>query len=64
MKDEQTLTDEFESACGCVSHAQRLFKIYKDSYKTHNQTKEQVFEAKAKAQGFTQKQIQALYRCQ
>ena len=75
MTDEQALTDEFESECGSVEKAQRLFQIWKDSHANGTaldilhqrpwaKSREQVFEARAKAEGFTKRQIGAFYACQ
>jgi hypothetical protein len=70
MRDEQAETDNFESVCGGVQQAQRLFGIYKRcvSFKHPNprysKTKEEVFAACAKLAGYTPVQIQALLDCQ
>ena len=70
MRDEQALTDRFERLCGSIVKAQRLLHIWQDSYACNHftprycKTKKQVFEAKAKEEGYTRKQIQAFYACQ
>lgn len=70
MKDEQALTDHFESVCGGVEKAQFLFRIWQNSYAAnhpnprYSKTREEVFEAWAKRDGYTDEQIQAFYACQ
>jgi len=70
MRDEQALTDRFERLCGSIQRAQRLLCVWKNSYASKHpnprwsKTKAQIFEAKAVAEGFTRKQIQAFYACQ
>lgn len=70
MRDEQAETDHFESACGSVDKAQRLFRIWQNSYASihpnprYSKTREKVFEASAKSAGYTDEQIQAFYACQ
>ena len=66
MRDEQKETDEFEALCGGVEKAQRLFRIYKDSYGTSGGwgqpglSKDQVFIRRAVSEGFSQRQANAL----
>lgn len=68
--DEQAVTDHFEEVCGSVDKAWRLFNIWQNSYAHDHpnprwsQTREQVFEARAKDAGYTNEQIQAFYACQ
>ena len=70
MRDEQAETDHLEAVCGGVEQAQRLFRIYKDSYPNqhpnprYSKTKEQVFWNRAIAVGFTDEQCDALLDCQ
>ena len=69
MKDEQLMTESFEELVGGVSKARQLFNLYKNSH-SHNplygekRTKQQVFETKAKNEGFTNEQIQFFYELQ
>lgn len=69
-KDERAMTDNFEELCGGVKKAQRLFQLWKNSYSAgtkfdmlygNGQTKSQVFEKKAKQEGFTDEQIKYFY---
>ncbi len=71
--NEQEQTAEFETLCGSVERAQRLFRIYKDSRGYGNaydmrtgrgKTKEQVFIKRATDEGFTTEQCYALLRLQ
>ena len=70
MRDEQALTDRFEALCGSIERAQRLFRIWKNSYPNGeplfrgHQTKKQVFERRAADEGYTPSQIRAFYDCQ
>ena len=70
MREEQALTDRFERLCGSIERAQRMLRPWQESYANKHpnprwsKTKEQVFEAKAKEEGYTRKQIQAVYACQ
>jgi hypothetical protein len=73
FRDEQQETDDFEELCGGVAKAQRLLHLYQDSYPNgtaydflmgRGATKEQVFEAKAKREGFTAQQVNAFRNLQ
>ncbi len=66
-KDERAMQEKFEDLCGGVKRAERLNWIWNNSYPVGTQydfmmkrgkTKRQVFEEKAKAEGFSDKQIQ------
>jgi hypothetical protein len=64
-KDEQAATEVFEQEV-TVPRAQRLFQLYKNSYPLgqpgdrYYRSQTDVFRAKAKADGFTEIEIQAL----
>jgi hypothetical protein len=69
-KDERQMQENFEILCGGVSRAERLSSIWDNSYPCGTQmdflygrgvTKRQSFEKKAKAEGFTQEQIDFFY---
>jgi len=67
IHDEQAATDEYEDICGGRHNAERLFKLYCNSYASNGyyaKTKEEIFEDRAIREGFTKKQINALYRLQ
>ena len=69
MRDEQALTDRFERLCGSIERAQRMLRLWQNSCPSRHpnprwsKTKEQVFETKAKEEGYTRKHIQAFYAC-
>jgi len=71
-KDEQAMQEHFEYLVGGVAKAERLMWLWNNSYpngskydqtfKTgHYHSKENVFEYKAKAEGFTQEQINCFH---
>lgn len=69
-KDETAMQEQFEELVGGVAKAESLMRIWNNSYKNgtkydflmgRGKTKEEVFEAKAKAEGFTQQQINCFY---
>jgi len=67
MIDEQVMTDHFEHLVGGVAKAQRMMHLWNTTYKCDMRpqgklhTKEELFEAKCKAEGFTQEQILCFY---
>ena len=67
---EQEQTDAFEALCGGQHKADRLFRIYQGSYPMHThqlgvtRAKADVFRRKARREGFTAKQAQALLNLQ
>lgn len=68
--DEQERTDEFERLAGGVYAAGRLLDIYKNSYQAHGlglfygKSKEDVFRARAAAEGYSAEAVEALLRLQ
>ena len=69
-KDERKMTEYFENLVGGVSRAERLQRIWNNSYSFGTQsdmivgrgkTKREVFESKALADGFTYEQIECFY---
>jgi hypothetical protein len=71
MIDEQQRCDKFEKMVGGVKRAQRLLSIWNNSYScgtkldflvARGKTREQVFEMRARAEGFTDKQIQCFHK--
>jgi len=68
-KDEKAMQEQFEELCGGVKRAERLMWIWNNSYQIgtkydqvfktgFHHTKRQVFDLKAKKEGFTDEQIQ------
>lgn len=69
--DEQAENDAFEQLCGGHVRAFRLLHLWQDTYATpwppghmYYKTKEQVFRAKAKRDGFTDEQVEAFFHLQ
>jgi len=71
-KDEQAMQDHFEELVGGARKAERLLWLWNDSYpvgtkydkdfKTgHYHSAEEVFEAKAKREGYTQEMINCFH---
>lgn len=69
-KDEAAMQEHFEHLVGGVAKAERLLWLWKNSFKSgtkydflmgRGKIREEVFEAKAKAEGFTQNQIECFY---
>jgi len=69
-KDEQVMQENFEELCGGYKRAERLMYLWNNSYKTGTKydflmgggrSKIEVFEKKAKEDGFTKKQIECFY---
>lgn len=63
MFDEQERTDAFERLCGSIPRAQRLHRIYKDTYgdePVYGPSKIHRFRRKAEEDGFTEAQVNAL----
>lgn len=69
-KDEAAMQEHFEHLVGSVAKTNRFLRLWNNSYKSgtkydflmgRGKTKEEVFEAKAKAEGFTQEQIECFY---
>ena len=70
-KNETLMQEQFEELVGGVVKAERLMRIWNNSYKCgtkydflmgRGRTKEQVFERKAKSEGFTEQQISYFYQ--
>jgi len=59
---EQEANDRFVRMVHGVKRADRMQVIWRNSYPFMNKTKEQVFRESAKAEGFTDKQIDAFLK--
>ena len=55
--DEQELNDRFVRMVGGVRRADRLQEIWRNSFPHYKKTREEDFREKAKAEGFTDEQI-------
>jgi len=70
MYDEQQAHNDFEQLVGSRQRAERLFNLYKRSYpspsviSTEVTSRELVFRKKAKREGFTDTEIDALLNLQ
>jgi hypothetical protein len=69
-KDETLMQEQAIFLIGEVSKLERLMQLWKNSYPCgtkldflygRGRTKEQIFERKAKTEGFTDKQIECFY---
>jgi hypothetical protein len=61
LATEQDRTDAFEELCGGVANSQRLFQIWKDCWPPN---KIASFQKRAKNEGYTDQQIDALLNLQ
>lgn len=71
--DEQATQDDFVELVGGTAKADRLMNIYNNSYPSgtaydrlqgRGKTKDEVFQAKAKREGYTDEQIEAFFMLQ
>lgn len=66
---EQERTDRFKALCGGTERANRLFRLYVASFPAQDHrgqraSREDVFRQKAKTDGFTSQQAEALLALQ
>lgn len=61
LATEQERTDAFEELCGGVANSQRLFQIWKNCWPPNKVVS---FQKRAKSEGYTDQQINALLELQ